>query len=163
MYKNNICPCGKVINIIQEDEEEYDEEGKVCLISNTGNHHFVKGMCKYCESMQTRRVSFVKQINQINSIKRMSAEEIEVLIAKGNELISSTTNKKGDILREDCIKLVRVFSDELSAQMTNKNKSSKSIIAEDKAFNSEANESYGKTIEIIEVDAKEDEKDLKNI
>ena len=47
MYKNNICRCGKVIDIIHEDEEENDEEGTICLLSNTGNHHYVNGECKY--------------------------------------------------------------------------------------------------------------------
>jgi len=56
IYVNNICICGKVIDIIEEDEEEYDEEGEPCLKSNTGNHHYVgaNSNCYYCEKTKTK-------------------------------------------------------------------------------------------------------------
>lgn len=88
MYKNNICRCGKVIDIIHEDEEENDEEGQICLLSNTGNHHYVNGECKYCNILQSRRYSIVKQITKITSNKTMSKIEIQDLITLGNDKLS---------------------------------------------------------------------------
>jgi len=69
IYINNICVCGKVIDIIEEDEEEYDEEGKPCPKSNTGNHHFVGGSsnCKYCGILKSpTRMTIRKSIKKTN-------------------------------------------------------------------------------------------------
>ncbi len=57
-----------MIDVIEEDEEEYDEEGKICLSSYTGNHHF-KGKdinCKYCGILKSARMSIRKSIKKSN-------------------------------------------------------------------------------------------------
>jgi len=68
IYRDNICSCGKVTDIIEEDEEEYDEEGKICPNSKTGNHHF-KGNCNncyYCGVEKNRLMSLRKSVRKSN-------------------------------------------------------------------------------------------------
>lgn len=98
MYKNNICTCGKVIDIIQEDEEEYDEEGKICLRSNTGNHHYINGECKYCHILESRRYSLSKQIMKIASTKKMTKVELEDLVSLGNEKINQMSQFRANTI-----------------------------------------------------------------
>ncbi len=64
IYIDNICGCGKVIDIIEEDEEEYDEEGKICPHSKTGNHHFKSGSasCKYCGVLKSLRMTLRRSV-----------------------------------------------------------------------------------------------------
>lgn len=68
MYFNNICICGKVSDVIEEDEEEYDDEGKICPNSYTGNHHFKGGSlnCKYCGIQKTNLMTIRKSIKKAN-------------------------------------------------------------------------------------------------
>ena len=77
IYIDNICICGKVTDIIEEDEEEYDDEGKPCLKSKTGNHHFVGDSlnCKYCLLLKTQMT--VMSIRK--SIKKSNKADIELL------------------------------------------------------------------------------------
>jgi len=69
-YKNNICSCGRVVEVIEEDEEEDDFDGGVlCSISETGNHHFeLNSKCKYCGSMRSRRTTLRKKNSSILEI-----------------------------------------------------------------------------------------------
>jgi hypothetical protein len=68
IFINNICMCGKVTDIILEDEEEYDDEGNVCPKSKTGNHHFKNGEqnCFYCNAQKNPRMTIVKSIRKAN-------------------------------------------------------------------------------------------------
>jgi len=90
IYVNNICICGKVIDIIEEDEEEYDEEGEPCLKSNTGNHHYVgaNSNCYYCGKTKTNWMLVRKSTRKI--FKRVvSCKSIEI---------------EGNIIEEESIK-----------------------------------------------------------
>jgi len=95
MYINNICACGKVIDIIEEDEEENDAESKFCLRSKTGNHHYEKDICKYCGCCETERVLLSKQILRSIKMKRMSLAEIRHLVHIGNEEILKSRGRRG--------------------------------------------------------------------
>lgn len=99
MYKNNICNCGKVIDIIQEDDEEYDDDENFCLISKTGNHHYVNGLCSYCSCQNSEKANFGFQIKRMNTMKKMSGAEVYDLVTLGNERIRHIRGGSDDYLK----------------------------------------------------------------
>jgi hypothetical protein len=75
IYINNICMCGKVCEVIEEDEEEYDDEGNCCPKSKSGNHHFRAGAksCFYCSVVKTERMTIRK------TMKKAQVEDLSIL------------------------------------------------------------------------------------
>ena len=93
IYSNNICICGKVSEIIEEDEEEYDEEGKPCPLSYTGNHHFVGAnvRCKYCDVLKNNLMTIKKMSKRRMSM--MSMFVLEEQLRSNKQLINVNVNE----------------------------------------------------------------------